>query len=117
MAELAAIRTDNMPSFHQDGHTALHIAVQSLELEIARVLIESGANPNTADNQGATPVHIAAKHGFLEVLELLTASGATINTPDIVGPQPPTDSTHRKLANSETEAPSPSTCRCEQRPS
>lgn len=39
---------------------------------VARVLLESGADPNVADTStGATPLHDAARTGFVDTVRLL----------------------------------------------
>uniref|UniRef100_A0A8D0A881 Myosin motor domain-containing protein n=1 Tax=Sander lucioperca TaxID=283035 RepID=A0A8D0A881_SANLU len=51
----------NQPN--DDGVTLLHIAGASGYREVAFVLLESGADPNPADNNFWTPLHLAAKYG------------------------------------------------------
>src|SRR5580698_6941821 len=46
-----------------DGATALHWAVENDEAGLVDLLLESGANPNTADRYGLTPLYFAAANG------------------------------------------------------
>jgi len=46
-------------------------------LELCRLLLERGANPNVAQAGGWTPLHQAATHGRRAVAELLLAHGAS----------------------------------------
>ncbi|KAL7307100.1 hypothetical protein TKK_0000833 [Trichogramma kaykai] len=40
------------------GNTALHYAIYSQKLEMAKLLLLNGANPNLANEEGTTPLHI-----------------------------------------------------------
>ena len=53
------------------GSTALHIAVRHGYLDIVKLLLHHGANPNIRDNDGTTILHIAALHGDLALFEYL----------------------------------------------
>ncbi|MFZ9469759.1 MAG: ankyrin repeat domain-containing protein [Rickettsiales bacterium] len=61
---------------NKGGATALHIASREGNLEIAKILIESGANPNLADNEGYTPLMRASLSASPEVVEYLLKNGA-----------------------------------------
>lgn len=61
-----------------DGATPLFAAALADDLAIARLLIESGANPNAVTNAGATPLSSAASSGKAAVVELLIDSGANV---------------------------------------
>jgi ankyrin repeat protein len=54
----------------------IHSATAGNYTDIARVLIENGANVNVRQQAGATPLHSAAQNGNLELLILLLEHGA-----------------------------------------
>jgi ankyrin repeat protein len=45
-------------------------------VELIRLLLDHGANPNTRKNDGATPLSIAQGKGYKDVIELLKKAGA-----------------------------------------
>ena len=47
-------------------------------LEIAQLLVNSGADVNVTDNEGCAPLHTAAQYGYREVAELLLGSSASL---------------------------------------
>jgi ankyrin repeat protein len=51
--------------------TALSEAAHSNNLEVVRLLLKGGADPELARSDGGTPLMIAAEHGQSEVLQLL----------------------------------------------
>ena len=55
--------------------TALHMAASHDEVEIVKMLIESGANLRCCDEDEATPLHYACMEGSIEVTQLLFAAG------------------------------------------
>jgi ankyrin repeat protein len=60
-----------------DGMTALHWAAADGNLELARMLLYAGANPNATTRLGSyTPLHIAAKNGHASLVEALLQGGA-----------------------------------------
>ncbi|RYP15969.1 hypothetical protein DL765_005409 [Monosporascus sp. GIB2] len=59
-----------------DGSTALNKAVWSLKL--VKKLLEMGAMPNTADEDGWTPLQIAASYGNLDVVKALIDAGVSV---------------------------------------
>jgi len=58
------------------GASALHLACRDGNFEIAKVLIENGANVNLADNEGWTPLMRASLAGNSRIVEHLIANGA-----------------------------------------
>jgi ankyrin repeat protein len=64
------------------GYTALFLASQENHRRVVRLLMEGGADPNIAINEGATPLMAAARGGHFEVVRLLLgypSAKATIN--------------------------------------
>ena len=60
-----------------DGLTALHLAAQSGDLEIGRILIEARADVGARTRIGAyTPLHLAAGAGHAELVGVLLDAGA-----------------------------------------
>jgi ankyrin repeat protein len=54
----------------------LHSAVASRNFEVARLLVEHGADPNVKQHGGWTPLQAAAMHGDEKLVELLLKAGA-----------------------------------------
>lgn len=57
--------------------TALHGAVARRDLEITKMLLEAGADPNARQERGFVPLHDAAANGNLPLVELLLQHGAS----------------------------------------
>ncbi|XP_077293757.1 uncharacterized protein LOC143916497 [Arctopsyche grandis] len=68
---------------NKKGETALHSACTSQNVSKAIDLLNSDANPNTADNAGWTPLHEAVINNLAELVELLLKKNAL---PDVPGP-------------------------------
>ncbi|VDK72475.1 unnamed protein product [Litomosoides sigmodontis] len=64
------------------GRTALHYAVMQSNQELARYLVERGANLNIQDHMGQTPLFLAASQGHVEMVHMLVAAGARRYIPD-----------------------------------
>ena len=60
--------------------TPLHLAARQGYLEIAQLLLQSGADPNRRqDPTGSTPLHLAVEHQHEKVTRLLLEQGANPN--------------------------------------
>lgn len=75
----------NLNAYTQDGprggYTALHAACRANFIEIAKLLIDAGADvdiPADATHL-ARPLHWAARAGNLEIVKLLVEAGADVN--------------------------------------
>ena len=61
-----------------DRNTALSLAVHEDHLEVAKILLQSGANVNNSDYEGDTSLHYAVANGNLEMVAILIAHGADV---------------------------------------
>jgi uncharacterized protein len=64
------------------GDRPLHRAAMQGHSEVARFLIESGADVNAACNLGSRPLHWAAEAGHMQTVRLLIEKGAQVNAVD-----------------------------------
>jgi len=66
------------------GWSALHLAAMEGHKDIAKLLIEKGADVSakSKSGSGSTPLHVAAYKGYRDVAELLIAGGADVNAKD-----------------------------------
>lgn len=69
----------NVVSVNFDDTTALCMAAQNGHADIARLLLEKGADPNKAKTSGITALMCASDHGYNDVVELLVKKGAKVN--------------------------------------
>jgi len=72
----------------RDGRTLLSTAVIEGRFDIAKALIERGANVGAKDGRGLMALHFAAIRGRDQAAALLIASGADIDPQDGVGNTP-----------------------------
>ncbi|WAR23175.1 ANK3-like protein [Mya arenaria] len=68
--QLAMKRKDN-------GDTALHVACRRRDMELARLIVESGANVDLKNNDGQSPLHISAFEGDEAMLKYLLLNRAS----------------------------------------
>jgi ankyrin repeat protein len=59
------------------GGIALHVACGWGNLELVKVLVESGSDVNKPDGDRSTPLYMAALGGNLEVVQYLVSKGAS----------------------------------------
>jgi ankyrin repeat protein len=62
--------------------TPLHLASGRGHVDVARILLEHGADATHHDELGLTPLHRASQHGHLEVVRLLLEHGTDVNARD-----------------------------------
>jgi ankyrin repeat protein len=58
------------------GNTALHFACRHGEIELARKILDKGADPDAVTAEGDTPLLLAAATGSAELVDLLLEHGA-----------------------------------------
>lgn len=58
--------------------TPLHVAAGFQSSEVARVLLEAGANPRSCDALGGTPLHSACFWGNINIVQALIKAGADV---------------------------------------
>ena len=68
-----------------DGETALIMAMENENNELAKLLIEFGADVNIADAAGVTPLMIASGKGNLDGVKILIDNNAQVNVCDADG--------------------------------
>lgn len=84
VATVRAMLTDNRASVDDggpEGYTALHLAASFGQLEMARMLLGRGADPNVValNAERVTPLHCAVSGKHRDVVGLLLALGASAN--------------------------------------
>ena len=62
-----------------NGRTPLYIAVMKDRYDVAKILIQMGADISLSDLKGWTPLHVACKNGHTGNVKLLVFHGADIN--------------------------------------
>jgi len=68
---------------NQDGETAMFIATRVGNVDLIRLLLKWGANPDFAEEKvGATAAHIAAEMGRIDILTVLRDAGASLDAQD-----------------------------------
>lgn len=68
-----------------DSSTALHYAVEKNNIELVKLLLENGADPNLKNEDDCTPVIIAAQEGYDKIVSLLIRFNADLNIVDATG--------------------------------
>jgi ankyrin repeat protein len=63
----------NFDTLNYSDENALHVALWSQQLELAKELIELGINLNVSGDLGRTPIHVAASQGYVDILRLMVA--------------------------------------------
>ncbi len=63
----------------------IHACAQGGSVEIAKALIDKGANFGQKNRYGLEPLHIASENGRTEFVEFLLSMGAEIDSPSLMG--------------------------------
>jgi ankyrin repeat protein len=66
----------------EEQRTPLHWACRGVHADLARYLIEAGADVNAKDVNLVMPLHSVASRGHAEVAALLIENGAVVDSPD-----------------------------------
>src|SRR5229473_3256243 len=61
-----------------DNATPLHLASQSGKVDVARMLIERGADPTAQSKDGETALHLASRRGNADLARMLIERGADL---------------------------------------
>lgn len=66
------MKQSNTPLFYQDGRTPLHIAGESGNIAVLRLLLQNGADPLVTDKSGESALHKSCRRcHYASVCELL----------------------------------------------
>lgn len=68
----------NLPSENGFNAFPLHAATSNNHYNLAKMLLEAGAQPNVCQKSGVTPLHSAAQAGNIEMIILLLEHGADV---------------------------------------
>ena len=79
--------------------TPLHKAANIGNRVMVQLLLDRGANPNKAEENGDTPLHKAAMNGHKAVAKLLLKRGAEVNRQDKYGSTPLLSAAHNSFMN------------------
>jgi ankyrin repeat protein len=80
---LAIKHPQDLHSQHFDNKlTPLHLASQMGHVEVARLLIEQGANATVKGKDGITPLHLATREQRIDLVRLLVEQGADVAAKD-----------------------------------
>lgn len=84
---------------NESAETALHLAAQSGNKELAELLLQAGAAVNSRNDCKRTPLALAASRGHLPLAELLIAAGAELESRDGEGATPFLSAVGRRAEN------------------
>ena len=71
-----------------DGDTPLHKCIRLKREELAKLLLNAGADPNRQDVRGCTSLHLGLSFGSLALIGLLVQRGASVSIPNSDGNLP-----------------------------
>jgi len=87
--ELVNARHETRRGRESDDSTPLHFACIKGDVDIARLLLDYGADINARNRLGHTPLHVATWAGQKNAMELLIGKGARLETPSLVKRETP----------------------------
>ena len=67
------------------GKTALHEASSNGHIDVAKLLLDKGADVNAVSEEGKTALMFASSNGYNEIIKLLLGMGADVNLKDSSG--------------------------------
>lgn len=71
-----------------DGATPLLLAISLEKYEIAKTLIDAGANAKIGDINGITPLHLACQEGAMDLVKLLIENKVDLKAKTVAGNTP-----------------------------
>ncbi len=84
--ELLSCERTDVNSVNSGDDTPLSLALRAKKSDIATLLLNRGANPNTKGNSTQTPLQLAINLGDQKLVELLLTKGAKIDDSDVNTP-------------------------------
>lgn len=69
-------KKEQLESRDEQGRTPLMLATELIRVDLAKILIDAGANVNAKDNKQDTPYLYAGAEGLLEILKMTLSHGA-----------------------------------------
>ena len=88
-AELLIKEGANPNTQDHNGWTPLHEVAQRKRLDLVRLLLDAGANPNIpGGDENYTPLHDAVEVGSIDIVEILVERGANKEARTISGKTP-----------------------------
>ncbi|KAF5306570.1 hypothetical protein FQR65_LT07297 [Abscondita terminalis] len=75
----------NIDLQNNHGETALHVSVANNHLDVARFLVDEGADVNATDENVVTPYYLACKLGAVDFVEKLLPLVEDVNLQNILG--------------------------------
>ena len=77
------VNNKNVIKIDKWGRTPLHFACRYGYLQIAKILVENGADVNAKDNDGYTPLSESCDYGFIDIVKYLVEEcSVDVNTKD-----------------------------------
>ena len=64
---------------NENGETCLMMACEKGSVEIVRILLDEGADPNVSDKNGVTPLMICCRRGQDRIVPLLLRKGVQVD--------------------------------------
>mmetsp|Transcript_26227 Transcript_26227/g.80677 ORF Transcript_26227/g.80677 Transcript_26227/m.80677 type:complete len:186 (-) Transcript_26227:48-605(-) len=72
------LEKDHPDQAHNDGSSPLLIACQECHVDVARLLLQNGADVNQRLDDGSMPLLIASRRGHVDVARLVLKNGADV---------------------------------------